>query len=124
MIKKLDENEIVYYSNNQDVTDIVEIFVNRDGNLYIKITCPKDRVVTLHVGKVDMPKGIKRIGKKIYRSHTSKWIADNIDMGSFILRYGAGNSYQISFKLFDRKFSRNGKFRLHDQGGTEIKMDE
>lgn len=123
MIKKMDDNSVVYYSNTHEAADILDIFINRDGNLFARITCPKDRVVTVTLGKIEVPNRIKKLGQKIFRSHSSHWLAENIDANSMILRFGAGNSYQLTFKLFDKKISRNGKFRLHSENG-EIDQKE
>jgi len=114
MLKLVDENQVVYYSSNYDISDVLELFVNRDGSLHAKITCPKDRTTTIDLGKIQLPEAVRKVGKKIFRSHTSKWMADNIDMSSMILRFGAGNSFQVSFKMFGRVFERKGKFRMNE----------
>ena len=112
MIQLIDDNQVVYFSSNKYSNDIVELFVNRDGSLHAKITCPKDRTTTIDLGKIQIPDAVRRTGKKIFRSHTSKWMADNIDMSTMLLRFGAGNSFQFSFKMFGRTFERKGKFRM------------
>lgn len=112
MIQLVDENQIVYFSSNNYSNDIVELFVNRDGSLHAKITCPKDRTTTVDLGKIQLSDVVRKTGKKVFRSHTSKWMADNIDMSTMLLRFGAGNSFQLSFKMFGRIFERKGKFRM------------
>jgi hypothetical protein len=114
LIQIIDENQVVYFSSNKYANDIVELFVNRDGSLHAKITCPKDRTTTIDLGKIQLPDAVRKVGKKIFRSHTSKWMADNIDMSSMLLRFGAGNSFQFSFKMFGRTFERKGKFRMSE----------
>ena len=112
MIQLIDDNQVVYFSSNKYSNDIVELFVNRDGSLHAKITCPKDRTTTIDLGKIQIPDAVRKTGKKIFRSHTSKWMADNIDMSTMMLRFSAGNSFQFSFKMFGRTFERKGKFRM------------
>ncbi len=114
MIQLVDENQIVYFSSNNYSNDIVELFVNRDGSIHAKITCPKDRTTTVDLGKIQLSDTIRKVGKKIFRSHTSKWMADNIDMSTMMLRFGAGDSFQLSFKMFGRTFERKGKFRMNE----------
>ena len=112
MIQLIDDNQVVYFSSNKYSNDIVELFVNRDGSLHAKITCPKDRTTTIDLGKIQIPDAVRKTGKQIFRSHTSNWMADNIDMSTMMLRFGAGNSFQFSFKMFGRTFERKGKFRM------------
>ena len=114
MIQLIDDNQVVYFSSNKYSNDIVELLVNRDGSLHAKIVCPKDRTTTVDLGKIQIPDAVRKAGKKIFRSHTSKWMADNIDMSSMILKFGAGNSFQLSFKMFGRIFERKGKFRMSE----------
>jgi len=114
LIQLIDDNQVVYFSSNKYSNDIVELLVNRDGSLHAKITCPKDRTTTVDLGKIQIPDAVRKAGKKIFRSHTSKWMADNIDMNSMILKFGAGNSFQLSFKMFGRIFERKGKFRMSE----------
>lgn len=118
MIQKTDENNVVFYTSNHEITDVVEIFINRDGNLFVKITCPKDRVTTLSLGKLELPSSIKKLGKKNFRSQSSKWISDNLTLSSLELKFGANHSYFISFRLLDRKYVRKGKFRMNELNGT------
>jgi hypothetical protein len=108
----IDDSEMVFFSRSKDCTEIVEIWVNRGGELYAKITCPKDRTTTLSLGKLELPSEIKRLGKKIFKSQSSKWIADCMKENFPILKFGPANSYSLTFKLNGRAFDRKGKFRI------------
>jgi len=112
LVPLIDENDIVFFSSTKECPEIVEIWVNRAGELFAKITCPKDNVTTITLGRIDLPNEIKRSGKKIFRSQSSKWIADQMKNSYPILKFGAGNSYFLSFKLNGKSFERRGKFRV------------
>ena len=111
LIPLMDDNQVVFFSSSKDCPEIVEIWVNRAGELFAKITCPKDNVTTITLGKIDLPTDIRRVGKKTFRSESSKWITDQMNNSFPILKFGAGNSFYLSFKLNGRSFERRGKFR-------------
>jgi len=108
----VDENGVVFYSSSKDCSEMLDIWVNRNGELYSKITCSKDRVTTLTLGKIELPNDIKKLGKKIFRSGSTKWLANNIETGSVLLRFGSGDTFNLSFKLLGRSIQRKGKFRI------------
>jgi hypothetical protein len=112
LIPLVDDNQVVFFSSSKNCSEIVEIWVNRSGELFAKITCPKDNVTTISLGKVELPNEIKRIGKKIFRSQSSKWIADQMNNSYPILKFGAGYGFFLSFKLNGKLYERRGKFRL------------
>jgi hypothetical protein len=107
-----DESGIVIFSTSKDLPEIVEIWVNRGGILYAKITCPKDRVASITVGNVDLPADIRKTGKKNFRSVSTKWLLDEMKGIRPILRYGSKNSFHLSFKLEGRIIEFGGKFRM------------
>jgi|APCry1669188879_1035177.scaffolds.fasta_scaffold149843_2 hypothetical protein len=108
----VDDSQEIFFSRSKDCTEVVEIWVNRDGALFAKITCPKDRITTISLGKIELPSEIKRLGKKVFKAQSSKWIADSMNKNYPILKFGAGHSYSLSFKLNGKSYERNGKFRL------------
>lgn len=105
-----DDNQIVFFSSSKDCPEILEIWVNRAGELFVKITCPKDRVTTLTLGKIDLPSDIKKLGKKVFRAQSTQWLSNQIKPGP-TLKFGAGNTYFLSLKIGGRGFERRGKFR-------------
>ena len=111
LVPWVDDNQIVFFSSSKDCGEIVEIFVNRGGELFSKITCPKDRVVSLTLGKLELPNDIKKLGKKVFKSQSSKWLADQMNKNYPTLKFGPGDSYFLLFKLNGKTFERRGKFR-------------
>jgi len=111
LIPLIDDNQVVFFSGTKECSEIVEIWVNRAGELFAKITCPKDNVTTLTLGKIDLPPEIRRVGKKAFRSESTKWITAQMNNSFPILKFGSGNSFYLSFKLNGRGFERRGKFR-------------
>jgi hypothetical protein len=111
LIPLVDDNEVIFFSSSKDCPEILEIWVTKGGELFAKITCPKDKVTTVTLGKVDLPPEIRRIGKKAFRSESTKWIISQMNKSFPILKFGAGDSYYLSFKLNGRSFERRGKFR-------------
>jgi hypothetical protein len=107
----IDDSKVVFFSSSRDCSEVVEIWVNRGGDLFAKITCPKDRSTTISLGKIDLPTEIKKSGKKIFKSQSSKWIADSMNEKFPVLKFGSGNSFYLTFKVNGRCFERKGKFR-------------
>lgn len=107
----VDDSEVIIYSSRVDLPELVEIWANRNGMLYAKITCPKDRVASITLGKIDLPPEIKKLGKKIFRSSSTKWLSEQMKGSNPILRFGSSDSFHLSFKLCGRNFERGGKFR-------------
>jgi len=106
-----DENEVVFFSSSKDCSEIVEIWVNRSGELYAKITCPKDNVASVTLGKLDLPPDIRKLGKKVFKAQSTKWLAEQMNKNFPTLKFGAGKTYYISFKINGRNFEYRGKFR-------------
>jgi hypothetical protein len=105
-----DESRVVYFSSSKDCSEIVDLWVNRSGELFAKITCPKDQTTTITLGKIDLPPDIKKLGKKVFRAQSTQWLAKLIKGPS--LKFGAGNTYFLSLKIGTRGFERRGKFRV------------
>jgi hypothetical protein len=112
LVPFVDDNDVVFFSSSKDCSEIVELWVNRSGDFYAKITCPKDNVTTINLGNVDLPQEIKRLGKKVFKAQSTKWIADQMGNKFPILKFGSGNSFYLSFKINGRSFERKGKFRI------------
>jgi len=111
LLRLVDDNNHTFFSSSKECIEILDLWVNRNGELFAKITCPKDRVTTISLGRVDLPTEIRRIGKKAFKTEATKWIADQMNSSYPILKFGAGNSFFLSFKLNGRNFERRGKFR-------------
>ena len=111
LIPLIDDNQSVFFSSSKDCAEIVEIYVNRGGELFATIICPKDRVTTISLGKIDLPPNIKKLGKKIFKSQSTKWLVDQMKDKYPVLKFGSGGTYYLTFKINDRSFERRGKFR-------------
>jgi len=112
MIRVCTEDGTYVYSSTVDCADILEFSLKRNGNLILKITCPKDRVVSISIGKFNVPPQILKCGNKNFRIEVSKYVIESIPESSVDLKYGANNSFFISFKFQNRKIERRGTFRL------------
>jgi len=112
MIRVCTEDGTFVYSSTVDCADILEFSLKRNGSLILKITCPKDRVVSVSLGKFNVPQQIMRCGNKNYRVESSRYIIENIPENSVDLKFGANNSFFVSFKFQDRKIERRGTFKL------------
>ena len=106
-----DDSDVIIYSSHKDLPELVEIWANRNGMLYVKITCPKDRIASVAIGKIDLPPEIKKLGKKVFKSVSTKWLSEQMKGNNPILKFGPNNSFHLSFKLNGRNFERGGKFR-------------
>jgi hypothetical protein len=111
MLRLVAEDGEVYFSSTRDAAEIIDLSLKRNGNLILKITCPKDRVVSFSIGKVEIPNDILKVGNKQYKVRSSQWVADNIDLNCFELKFGSNDSFYISFKFMKRKIERRGVFR-------------
>ncbi|NBO36587.1 hypothetical protein EBU91_03495, partial [bacterium] len=111
MLRLVAEDGEVYFSSTRDAAEIIDLSLKRNGNLILKITCPKDRVVSFSIGKVEIPNDILKVGNKQYKVRASQWVADNIDLNCFELKFGSNDSFYISFKFMKRKIERRGVFR-------------
>lgn len=111
MVRLVSEEGEVYFSSTALATDIVDMSLKRNGNFVIKITCPKDRIVSFSIGRFDIPNEILKVGNKLFKVRVSEWLADNIDLNNFELKFGSNNSFYISFKFMKRKIERRGVFR-------------
>lgn len=111
LVPWIDDDQVVFFSTSKDCSEIVEIFVNRGGELFAKITCPKDRIVSLSLGKIELPGEVKKLGKKIFKAQSTKWLTDQMKNNYPTLKFGPGGTYHLAFKLNGKLFERRGKFR-------------
>lgn len=106
-----DENGVVYYSSSKDCAEILEVWINRNGEMYAKITCPKDRVTTIGLGKIEIPADLRKLGKKVFRSQTTNWLKDQMKGVHPVLKFSAGDSFCLTLKINGKNIERKGKFR-------------
>jgi hypothetical protein len=101
----------IFFSRTKECSELLELIVTRAGEVSVRITCPKDRVTTIMIGKVELPSDIKRLGKKIFRAQAIKWLVEQMNRNYPTLKFGAGNTYHLCLKLCGRSVERRGKFR-------------
>jgi len=87
MVRLVTEDGEVYFSSTAQAADIVDMSLKRNGNFVIKITCPKDRVVSFSIGRYAIPNEILKVGNKLYKVRVSEWLADNLDLNNFELKF-------------------------------------
>jgi hypothetical protein len=105
------EDQVVFYSSEKDYPEILEIWADRAGDLYAKLTTPRDLVATVSLGRLEIPQRLKKSGKN-FKMEITKWISSQMSGGGPILKYGVGNSFSISFKLNGKPYIHHGKFRI------------